>query len=82
MKHKGGEGASVRSGRISNPLRNSKIVKGESNRAGLYAKIAEPNPIFCKDSESREKTGLVPGFPRRILSKAMFKDTDSELLTQ
>ena len=29
----------------------SKIVKGESNRAGLHAKIAEPNPIFCKDSE-------------------------------
>ena len=28
----------------------SKIVKGESNRADLYAKIAEPHPIFGKDS--------------------------------
>ena len=33
----------------------AKIVKGESNRAGLHAKIAEPPPIFCKDSENREK---------------------------
>jgi len=31
----------------------SKIVKGEGNRAGLHAKIAEPPPIFCKDSEKR-----------------------------
>ena len=30
-----------------------KIVKGEGNRAGLHAKIAEPPPIFCKDSEKR-----------------------------
>lgn len=28
----------------------SKIRKGESNRADLYAKIAEPHPIFGKDS--------------------------------
>ena len=35
----------------------AKIVKGECNRAGLHPKIAEPPPIFCKDSESREKTG-------------------------
>jgi hypothetical protein len=28
-------------------------VKGEGNRAGLHAKIAEPPPIFCKDSEKR-----------------------------
>jgi len=35
----------------------AKIVKGECNRAGLHAKIAEPPPIFCKDSENREKTG-------------------------
>ncbi len=32
----------------------TKIVKGEGNRAGLHAKIAELPPIFCKDSESRE----------------------------
>jgi len=37
-------------------------VKGESNRAGLHAKIAEPPPIFCKDSESREKTGTCSQF--------------------
>ena len=73
MKHRGGEDASVRSGRISNPLRNSKIVKCEGNCENLFSKIAEPNPIFCKDSESRAKTGLVPGFPRRILSKTMSK---------
>jgi len=30
----------------------TKIVKGEGNRAGLHAKIAEPPPIFCKDSQS------------------------------
>ena len=28
----------------------SKIVKGKSNRANLHAKIAEPNPIFYKNS--------------------------------
>jgi len=37
-------------------------VKGESNRAGLHAKIAEPPPIFRKDSESREKTGTCSQF--------------------
>ena len=40
----------------------SKIVKGEGNRAGLHAKIAELPPIFCKDSESREKTGTYSRF--------------------
>ena len=37
----------------------SEIVKGEVNRAGLHAKIAEPHPIFYKykDSESREENG-------------------------
>lgn len=28
-----------------------KIVKAESNRTDLHAKIAEPPPIFYKDSE-------------------------------
>ena len=32
------------------------------NRAGLHAKIAELPPIFCKDSESREKTGTYSRF--------------------
>ena len=36
----------------------TKIVKGESNRAGLHAKIAEPNPIFYKDSEIPAIVGL------------------------
>ena len=59
MKHKGGEGASVRSGRISNPLRNSKIVKCEGNCENLFSKIAEPPPIFCKDTiKPRAKTNL------------------------
>ena len=40
----------------------TKIVKGEGNRAGLHAKIAELPPIFCKDSESREKTGTYSRF--------------------
>uniref|UniRef100_UPI003FD717A6 hypothetical protein n=1 Tax=Alistipes putredinis TaxID=28117 RepID=UPI003FD717A6 len=31
----------------------SKIRKGGSNRAGLYARIAEPLPIFCKDNMQR-----------------------------
>lgn len=30
-----------------------KITKGGSNRAGLYARIAEPLPIFCKDNVQR-----------------------------
>ena len=30
----------------------SEIVKGEVNRAGLHAKIAEPHPIFYKDSKN------------------------------
>lgn len=30
-----------------------KIRKGGSNRAGLYARIAEPLPIFCKDNVQR-----------------------------
>jgi hypothetical protein len=33
-------------------------VKGESNRAGLHAKIAEPNPIFYKDREIPAIVGL------------------------
>ena len=38
---------------------NSNIVKGECNRAGLHAKIAEPPPIFCKDTiKPRAKTNL------------------------
>ncbi|WP_416985680.1 hypothetical protein, partial [Alistipes putredinis] len=34
-----------------------KDSESEANRAGLYAKIAEPHPIFdkYKDSESREE---------------------------
>ena len=36
-----------------------KDSESEANRAGLYAKIAEPHPIFdkYKDSESREENG-------------------------
>ena len=59
MKHKGGEGASVRSGRISNPLRNSKIVKCEGNCENLFSKIAEPNPIFYKDRKSRMQKQII-----------------------
>ena len=40
----------------------SKIVKDKSNRVGLHAKIAEPPPIFRKDSESRQKTGTCSQF--------------------
>ena len=32
----------------------SKIGKEERNRAGLHAKIAEPHPIFCKDTDKNE----------------------------
>ena len=31
----------------------SKIGKEERNRAGLHAQIAEPHPIFCKDTDKR-----------------------------
>ena len=43
----------------------SKIRKGESNRADLYAKIAEPHPIFGKDSTNhiQNKTGPVGTWP-------------------
>ena len=41
----------------------SKIVKGESNRAGLHAEIVKSHPIFYKDSESRKENGsLLPVF--------------------
>ena len=35
----------------------AKIAKEEGDRTGLYAKIAEPHPVFYKDSESREGNG-------------------------
>ncbi|EDS04741.1 MAG TPA: hypothetical protein DGC56_04050 [Alistipes putredinis] len=34
-------------------LSSAKIVKGESNRAGLHAKIAEPPPILSEDNGRR-----------------------------
>ena len=37
----------------------SKIVKGEGNRAGLHAKIAEPPPIFCKDTKNLRNNGRI-----------------------
>ena len=59
----------------------SKIVKGEGNRAGLHAKIAEPPPIFCKDSESE-------GNQENLLSKIaepnpiFYKDSESRAQRQ
>ena len=32
----------------------SKIRRGKSNCENLFSKIAEPNPIFYKDTERRE----------------------------
>lgn len=36
-----------------------KIVKAESNRTDLHAKIAEPPPIFYKDKENSQKNGKI-----------------------
>ncbi|EKC46490.1 hypothetical protein LEA_19823, partial [human gut metagenome] len=33
----------------------SEIVKGEVNRAGLHAKIAEPHPIFYKYNKTGQE---------------------------
>ncbi|HCF10867.1 MAG TPA: hypothetical protein DER27_10710 [Alistipes sp.] len=44
----------------------AKIVKGEGNCENLFSKIAEPSPIFCKDSESREKTGACSQFSEAL----------------
>ena len=36
-------------------LSSAKIVQGECKDASLLAIIAEPQPIFCKDSANREQ---------------------------
>ena len=37
-------------------LSSTKIAKAESNYENLFLKIAEPHPVFYKDSQNREKT--------------------------
>ena len=46
----------------------SKIVKDKSNRVGLHAKIAESLPVFCKDSTTSRRYGIIrdPKYPKRI----------------
>ena len=47
-------------------LSSTKIAKAESNYENLFLKIAEPHPVFCKDSQSREDTKIYfrrPGRP-------------------
>jgi hypothetical protein len=44
----------------------AKIGKGEGNCENLFSKIAEPSPIFCKDSESQEKTGACSQFSEAL----------------
>ena len=47
-------------------LSSTKIAKGEGNCENLFLKIAEPHPIFYKDSQSREDTKIYfrrPGRP-------------------
>ena len=45
----------------------SKIGKGERNRAGLHAKIAEPHPIFCKDTDKRGQSGPIRILPNESI---------------
>ena len=47
-------------------LSSTKIAKAESNYENLFLKIAEPHPVFYKDSQSRENTKIYfrrPGRP-------------------
>ena len=52
----------------------SKIVKGEGNRAGLHAKIAEPPPIFCKDTKTRP---IMDGFRKNNVNYWVFREIRS-----
>ena len=45
----------------------SKIGKGERNRAGLHAEIAEPHPIFCKDTDKRGQSGPIRILPNESI---------------
>ena len=49
----------------------SKIGKEERNRAGLHAQIAEPHPIFCKDTDKRGQSAPIRILPNEsILGKS------------
>ena len=54
----------------------SKIVKGEGNRAGLHAKIAEPPPILCKDTNKPRAKANLFAFCRGEVSKTKSKITN------
>ena len=45
----------------------SKIGKEERNRAGLHAKIAEPHPIFCKDTDKRGQSAPIRILPNESI---------------
>ena len=45
----------------------AKIGKGERNRAGLHAEIAEPHPIFCKDTDKRGQSGPIRILPNESI---------------
>ena len=46
-------------------LSSTKIAKAESNYENLFLKIAEPHPVFYKDSQSRENTKNLFSAPGR-----------------
>ena len=46
-------------------LSSTKIAKAESNYENLFLKIAEPHPVFYKDSQSRENTKIYFRHPGR-----------------
>ena len=45
----------------------SKIGKEERNRAGLHAQIAEPHPIFCKDTDKRGQSAPIRILPNESI---------------
>ena len=45
----------------------SKIGKEERNRAGLHAQIAEPHPIFCKDTDKRGQSAPIRFLPNESI---------------